>query len=359
MSINKYFLFILLPFLHNGLSACQHTVAKLNTMFLTPLPKDDGANTMTIGTLFTQINKHGVPASGTVEIKTLPESMFWHYEKGLPKNLTGTIFIHSCPRDGTWQRIISSEAGHSLLCCNQWLKNYIINAPLITFDHQFDTKHFDFGASRSIVNFNKIYTETTKNNTCADVVIAGTCIGAKIALEFLAAHPAGKVKAVILESPFADYKKVMQNWHTRYIPLLPFGSKIIHGVFKGLFSQVAKAPNTLLERLDAIPKDIPLFIAHLDNDSFISNQDMKRMIDALRSSGNTDIHLLVIKDTSRNHGHLNRKQVFAQATNAFLAKYNLPHNAALAEQGKSLLADAHTNAYATSEKDWAITIEAN
>lgn len=339
--------------------ACKHTVAKLNTMFLTPLTTDVGMNTITIGQLFKKINKRSVPISGTVAITNNTEFPAWHFERGLPAGITTPIFIHSCPRNATLQRVISGSAGHSLLCCNQWLKNSIVNAPLITFDNQFDHKHFDFGAGNSVIQFNKIYTETIAHNPNADIAIIGTCVGAKIALEFLVDHPCTQIKAVILESPFADVKKVVDRWGQRYIPFIPYGAPLINTFFKGVFPNIKKAPNTLLSRLSNTPKNIPIFIAHLDNDSFCSNTDMWQMINNLRATGNNDIYLLVVKDKNVNHAHLNSKKVFAQATNAFLANYNLPHNAALAEQGKALLADAHTNAYATSEKDWAITIEAN
>lgn len=355
MSVHKYSVFITLLFLSHSLPISESLQKKLNVMFLAPTHHSaQEVNTTTIGHLFNAINQYGVPEQGNVSIPNNRHFPVWRFQKGLPKGYTEPIFIHSCPRDNTLQRMMSGGAGHSLLCSNAWLKGCIANGPFVTFDHQFDQEHFDFGAGESVANLNTIYKEVIANNPQADIVIAGTCIGAKVVLELLAAHPTDSVKAVILESPFADIKKVMKRWGARYTPFVPWSGALIRTIFKGIFPKIKKAPNTLGARLANIPKDVPILIAHLQNDSFCSDNDMVQIVNALRKRGNQNIYLLVIKDKKLSHGRLNTKKIFTQASNAFLAAHNLPHDALLAQEGKETLAIAQRNACAIAEKSWIV-----
>src|ERR1700733_5387448 len=118
MSLNKYLILILVPSL-SSLIVAQNVVEKLNGMFLVPIrEKTEGLACTTIGHLFNAINQYGVPEQGNVSIPNNAPFPIWHFQKGLPKGYTEPIFIHSCPRDNTLQRMFSGGPGHSLLCSN-------------------------------------------------------------------------------------------------------------------------------------------------------------------------------------------------------------------------------------------------
>jgi len=222
---------------------------------------------------------------------------------------------------------------------------------MVTFDYFYDHKNFDFGQGINIDCLDLIYTELARKNPKAPLVIAATCIGAKIALEFAANRNCNHIQALILESPFINVTQLMKNLDSAYGNWLPFDIK---SVLKWYFSNSKAAlvnPHADLARIN--PR-LPIFIAHRHNDTMCTDLDMYQLIQELKKSGNKNIYLLVLGDDRHSHGHLNNIKEFAQATNAFLAAYNLPHSAELAADGQQLLDIAYANAQAKNPSDWTV-----
>ncbi len=336
------------------------TIENLNTQTLNPATAINGQKVKYIADWFETIKKKGIPNQGIAYVPTNKLSSCWQFKKGIPSGQKEPIFIHSCPRDNFKGRLIHGRTGHSFRCTNAWLKNSIINGTFVTFDYFFDGKDFDLGQGINIDALKKIYSEVINKNPQAPIIIAATCIGAKIALEFAVTHNPEHVKAMILESPFIDVKNVVYNLGKNYLNWFPFAdtsnkASMIQSIIELYAPHCKETINLPHANLNKINPNIPLFIAHLKNDSMCSDEQMYQLVADLRKSGNTNIYLLVLQDTKTKHGHLNQKKEFSQAANAFLAEHNLPHDKQLAAEGKAILADAKYTAQA-SVADWKIVV---
>ncbi len=357
MSKIYYFLSFFLIFLGiPAISAVVPTIENLNTLHLWPSKAVPHNPFITIPTFFEKIKKGKWYDNGSLQVVENAQHPHWEFKKGLPSGFATPIFIHSGPRDDTLGRLTQGRHGHGLRCTNAWVKNRIINAPFITFDYFFDADEFDFGQGINIDALHMIYSKTVDANPKAPFIIAGTCIGAKVSLEYAAHFPAQQIKAMILESPFLDVKQVSKNWARSYLGWLPFAendekSSIIKSILSWYFPQCTAFDQPHAD-IKNIRSDLPIFIAHLHNDNFYSDADIARMITDLRANGNDTIYLLVIEDKKLSHGRLNNKKCFAQATSAFLAAHGIVHDTILAQEGQQLLAVARQNAQQNDPSKW-------
>lgn len=306
----------------------------------------------TIPELFAYINKKEiVPEQATVVVDTNKSIPTWGFKKGIPQGLQTPIFINSGPRNDVIGRLFHGGKGNGVRCTNPWIKHAIVNAPMVTFDYFFD-KEFDFGQGINLNCLNNVYVTLTRNNPNAPIIMAATCIGAKIALEYAAHFAPKNMTAMILESPFIDAKKLFNNLQKSYShDAIPVS---VESVLKWYFPDARAALSRPHGDISKIRNTMPIFIAHRLNDTYYSNQEFKELIDQLRSNGNQNIYLLVLQDNKHGHGHLNNIPEFSLATNAFLAQYNLPHDADKAQKGAHLLAIALKNAQASSVEEWTV-----
>ena len=205
-----------------------------------------------------------------------------------------------------------------------------------------------------------VYNETITKNPESPIVLAGTCLGAKAILELCCYEKKpnlAPVKALILESPWLSLKDLCYNF-SRWVPgmeLIPYGYEMTYRLLKSYFPQYNQANDNLLDRIITHgPQDIPMFIAHLKSDKMIEDACMFNFVRTLLLRGNKNIYLLVIEDKKQIHGHLNDKPTFIAATNAFLAKNNLPHDPILAAKGTAYLQQAKQNAFAPAYGNWVV-----
>lgn len=306
----------------------------------------------TIPELFMYVNKKQVvPNQATVLVSENKSIPIWGFKKGLPKNVTTPIFINSGPRNDVIGRIFHGGKGNGIRCSNPWLKHAMVNVPFVTFDYFYD-KEFDFGQGINLSCLNNVYVGIQQLNPNAPIVMAATCIGAKIALEYAANYRPTNMAAMILESPFLDAKKLFNNLQKSYshdaIPLS------VESVLKWYFPDAKAALSRPHADVSKISNTMPIFVAHRLNDTYYSNQELKELVDQIRKNGNQNVYLLVLSDTRHGHGHLNNFPEFSLAVNAFLAKYGLPHDAQKAEQGQDLLAQSYKNAQANDITDWTV-----
>ncbi len=341
--------------------AIAPTIANLNTVHIWPStdPIIPGLKYKKIPGWFEYIKKNGFPAQGGIVSPENKKRPVWRFASGLPSGKNCPIVIHSGPRDDTLGRLKNGRLGHGFRCTNAWIKNGIINGPFITFDYFFDADEFDFGQGVNIASLKTIYDATTTKNPQAPLIIAGTCIGAKIALELASRYQPQNLQALILESPFINVKKVMRNWAKKYMGWIPFADQdakdsMITSTLGVYFSDFESTVNRAPANISQIDPKMPIFIAHLQGDSFCSDQEMLEIVQQLAKYGNTNIYLLIIKDPKLSHGRLGNKKEFCLAINAFLAAHNLPHTPEFSQQGKELLAKARCNAQAKNIAEWKI-----
>lgn len=337
------------------------SLENLHALTLCPATAIDGQKCKFIPDWFEKIQKNGIPARGIAFVPTNSRTPFWQFNKGIPRNLETPIFVHSGPHSMFWNRLVHGRTGQGLRCTNAWLKNSIVTGTLVTFDNLYDYNDFDFGQGINISALNAVYSQVHQNNPHAPLVIAATCIGAKIALECVCAYAPQNLAAMVLENPFIDANKFLANIGKNYLNWLPFAddagkAKLLKGVTQWYAPNCKETLEQTHADLSKINPKLPIFIAHLKDDSMYTDEQMHQLVTDLCKSGNKDIYLLVIKDSKTAHGHLNQKKEFAQSTNAFLARYNLPHDKTLAKEGKALLADAQYNAQAASNSDWRIVV---
>ena len=100
-----------------------------------------------------------------------------------------------------------------------------------------------------------------------------------------------------------------------------------------------------------IPHDLPILIGHVENDKVIAWSDIQALVKALIESGHNDVYLARIVDPTISHARLNSNEQFRQILNAFLAHYNLPHDAEKARAGVDLLEAARHEALHIAHED--------
>lgn len=332
------------------------TLDKINAVSLTPFygSLTPGQKVLNVENLTKKIKNRQWPSKGMLSIQTTSNHSFWQFNKGLPAKSTDPIFIYSGPRNAFLERVFKTGQGNGFRCVHPWLKNGIITTPVVTFDYFYDASDFDFGLGINREILHMIIKQTFAQNEEAPLILAGTCIGSKIILETMAKYKPNAIKALILESPFIDSKKMVNNIANYYSNKIPFiGANGIQSTISWYLPQYQKIASLPPSDLSLIPSDIPIFIAHRYNDSYYANQDMFVMNQELRKNNRT-VYLLVMKNNRHAHGHLSNQKEFALAINAFLQTHNLACNDQLAKQGKQLLNEALNNAQAYSPSDWKI-----
>jgi hypothetical protein len=102
----------------------------------------------------------------------------------------------------------------------------------------------------------------------------------------------------------------------------------------------------LVEKIpEHIPADVPIFIGNLKNDTLTSDETVTRLVTKLRQTlKKNPLYYFVSDDTKLKHASLSKSLAYQQAVNAFLKKYNLPHDPQLAQQGEGLLEQARKRA---------------
>lgn len=333
------------------------TIQNLNTVTLVPCdehyqPKDEVCSS--VSELACTIDQQALPEQALL---TIPDrltgiSNYWQVNTGLDAIKTDeTVFVYSRGYAGADKPAAKSEKkkwgicnipkqGGGVVVCSQWLKNNIINGTCVVFDYPDTRSYFDFGL-RNDQRCLELIHDTIQNKT-NNIVLFGNCRGAKALLTYLSRSRPQQVKAVILDAPFMDLDQFTQEIGKNYGKIVPFSKKIAKKIITKWYPNYKKKDDLTYSDLKRIPKHIPIFIGHLKGDALVSDKMMQNMVKALRDSGHT-VYLLVVDDKTKTHSRLYQTEPFAQTVNAFLKKYNLPHDVTLAQEGHAMLGHAkHT-----------------
>jgi hypothetical protein len=253
-----------------------------------------------------------------------------------------------------WLRGIPSDKGSIVTAYNDY-KHDTIFSPAIVSDYLHDRAHFTFGQKTEVESLELIYAKTHKENPNARIVITGNCLGARAALYFSAQNPAN-LAALLIQSPFISMPQLVTDISKSYVSWFPGSQPIIKWLFSNWFYNYKPENDTLLSAAVELPKQLPIFVAHLFNDTHVNNRSMFELVKILRDSGHHDLYFFVLHSPTKKviHGRLQETKSYVQALNAFYEKHNLPHDPMLAKQGKQLLQDAYHNTHAASVNDWKV-----
>lgn len=234
--------------------------------------------------------------------------------------------------------------GGGLLDAYQRIRDNVFHAPVITFDYPDDRALFNFGQKLDQSCLEFVYEAVHKKCPHAQIILFGSCRGAKCVLEYATKKPKN-LAAIILESPFISAKEMTLQIGKNYAPIIPGAATLTYSIFKLYFPNFKEQKETLRRRLHHIP-DIPIFIAHRTHDTLVSNRQVHDLIRLLRKGGISDIYFFTTEDETENHARMMHLEPAQHAVNAFLFKYGLPHDPKLADSGKTLLGTARNKARA-------------
>ncbi len=236
--------------------------------------------------------------------------------------------------------------GQSLPTIYKYIQSGSIQCSTIGFDYIDTVDNFDHGCAiraeclRHTLNHVQ---QKTKN-----IILFGDSIGAKTILCLATQNPLDHVKALVLESPLFDMKNMVRNEAKHDFWWLPdSGKEKLYDMLCRILPKYKPEDEITLERLANVPKDIPIFYAHLYNDNLIDNQTAKDLVKALRDSEHT-VYFIVIDNPKAKHSRIADSQPFIKAVNAFYKKYDLPYNADLAQEGQEILERALENTTSNS-----------
>ncbi len=281
---------------------------------------------VTIDQLVRYINSnHEIPFRTHLEINNILHTVY----RGIhisPKDTTVFIFSRGYAKTnipGTNDNFI--QRGACATAAHIQLRDHIVtDAPLISFDYDDSKNGFSFGQTNEINALELIYNGVLEKNPAATIVLIGDCRGGKVALELAIKRPPN-LKALILMAPFTSARDLTNMIADHYISYLPFSRALLHHFFRFYFPRYNQKEDTLAKRLKYVPADLPIFIAHRQEDTLVSMETIKKLTRSLKKTGNPDVRLVTIQDTSYPHSMLTGNQAVQYGINTFLKDHGLPY----------------------------------
>ena len=225
----------------------------------------------------------------------------------------------------------------------RFIKNGIINGPAWFFEYNDTDARTNLAQTGDCSCLNDAYAQflnTTNNGSC---VLIGLSRGGSTALLFTALYKPQNIKALIVEAPFAHVDDVAYQLGVHYLPWAPYKKQIALIVMKYLFPNFNPYHTSPLENCITIDPTIPLLFICSYEDSVVPIHSTKRLIHALQKSGHAHVYACTLQ--KGKHGYLSYDNQVQQITNAFLARYNLPHDQNLASAGSKKLSLCHQAPY--------------
>ena len=219
-----------------------------------------------------------------------------------------------------------------------------IPSPCVTFEFDDDRRSFNFGQKGDLTRLSLIYKELSQTH---ELVLFGSCRGGTTILNLLSNPDTPyktSIKALVLESPSLSLAKLAEQVGRNYLGWMPGSGSMIHTFFKTWFPSYDAHFPSCLNQLANIPHDLPIIIGHVENDKVIAWSEIHDLVKGLIETGHNHVYLARIVDPSIAHARLNTNEQFRQVLNAFLAYYQLPHDAEKARAGVDLLEVARQEA---------------
>lgn len=221
-----------------------------------------------------------------------------------------------------------------------------IQCPTIGFDYMDTVDNFDYGCVIRAERLQYVLEQVQQKSK--SIILFGDSIGAKTMFYLATQNPLKHVKALVFESPLFDMKNMVHNEAKHDFWWLPdSGKNKLYDALSAILPKYKPEEEITLEKLASVPKDIPIFFAHLYNDKLIDNQAAKDIVNTLHDSGHT-VYFIVIDNPKVCHSCIATTPPFIKAINAFYKKYDLPHNAAHAQEGQDILERAWQNSFSNT-----------
>lgn len=257
---------------------------------------------------------------------------------------TITLFSHGIA--DTWKQVheyVKSYKKKDLIYCND---RYLFHTPFVAFNYPDATNKFyrinyhetSFGQDNEIGRLNRAYTKTMSHYKNCNIILWGLSRGAANILIFAGLYELNNVKALLVESPYFTMgdviESIMLKKNLSWLPL-SYGETLAEFIFKR-YTRYGHSPANCIEN---ISKKIPILIICSKDDRLVPFLSSINVYKKLIKSGHKHTYIFVT-DQGRHAAILQGPdgEKYQWVVNAFYKKYNLPHCAASAAQGKSLLA---------------------
>ena len=324
----------------------------LNILLLAP--KTDAQTTKTpvrVSKMIKDIEKNNVQEGDLLCINRKQNPDTWVVSKNIAVENQDNIFMYSRGNSDrttpTLDNIIGSNGtpriGGGLLEAYKYIKEKIINGTCVTFDYPDTRGTLSFGQENEKECLKLVYDEVLKNNPEKRINYVAFCRGGSLGFDLASDNPKN-LGTLTLESPLISFNAATHFIGTSYLFSVPGAGSLVYNVFRYIFPAYKPERDNLLERIDKIPKDLPILIGHLRNDAVVSDQIIHQVLQKLKE--HKHVYLLVVNDKTKKlfHGQLNSTKPFSQTANAFYATYQSTHDQELAQEGKPLLEIARLNA---------------
>jgi hypothetical protein len=225
-----------------------------------------------------------------------------------------------------------------------------IPSTCVTFEFDDDRRSFNFGQRGDLTRLSLIYEELAQTH---ELVLFGSCRGGTTLLNLLSNPDTpfkSSIKALVLESPSLSLAKLSEQVGKNYLGWMPGSGSLIHTFFKTWFPSYDAHFPSCLNQLANIPQELPILIGHVENDKVIAWSEIHDLVKGLIKSGHNHVYLARIVDPAITHARLNSNEQFRNVLNAFLAHYNLPHDAQKARAGVELLESARQEALRVAQE---------
>jgi hypothetical protein len=254
-----------------------------------------------------------------------------------------TIFSHGIA--DTWKQVHGYAKSYKKDDILHHNDRYLFNTPFVSFNYPDATNRFyrvnynetSFGQENEISRLNKAYKSTISKYKNCDIILSGLSRGAANILIFAGLYQLDNVKALLLESPYFTMGEVIESIMIKknlgWLPL-SYGESIAESIFKR-YTRHGSSPANCIEN---ISKEIPIFIICSKEDRLVPFSSSINVYKKLVESGHKHTYIFITeygKHAAILQGPDGEK--YQWVVNAFYKKYNLPHCAASAAQGKSLL----------------------
>lgn len=234
-------------------------------------------------------------------------------------------------------------------------RDNLIYTPCINFDYP-DKELTNFAQTIDLYCLKNIIEKIPQNSKA---IFIGTYRGATNLLKNeLLNQTLHRPVSMILESPFFSIKDVSKQISLKCRIKFPFLANLAYKSFCWLHPNFNPLEDNLEELLthNKISETTSILLIHLKDDPMVSDAAMFT-IAKLLSSHNTNIHLLILEDSTKTfrHGQLQRSEKCQQVVNSFYRYYNLPHDNALATAGEHIFSTTKSNVYqCNSPQEWQI-----
>ncbi|MFZ5954171.1 MAG: hypothetical protein ACOYT8_03705 [Candidatus Dependentiae bacterium] len=244
--------------------------------------------------------------------------------------------------------------GGAIIEVYKYMRDNMMHDPCIAFDfpdQRWKNISFTQEPDQECVAF--VYDQVAKTLPQKKIIEVGLCRGAGTNVRVEKETPS----VTVLESPLISFKDAIHSIGRADVPrVIPFKGPFMYAMARLAFPSYNPEKDNIFE--NDITVKAPLLLLHLVDDKVVSDEHVMQLLKAVKEKGNEHAYCFVLQDKTNNlrHALMSLAKSTQQVTNAFYAKYQLPHDEQLAKKGEELLHVARQNAQVQSSDEWTITI---